>query len=106
MKDKIENVYQQVIDEELICAHLGITENSDDYHTAKSKVNSVIDYHITIATDSKVNGGYFLINKEDFQDMMLLLFTCCNEKQNPKLQNLLIAGLDEWTMKYDKEMVE
>lgn len=52
-------------DKELISLHLGVANLSDSYDSAKSKLKSLIDLHITIATDPAVNGGFSLqpVNK-------------------------------------------
>jgi hypothetical protein len=47
-------------DEEMTCAHLGVANLSDSYDSAKAKLNSLIDWHITVATDPAVNGGLSL----------------------------------------------
>jgi hypothetical protein len=50
----------RVIDEEMVGAHLGVAHPADSYDEAKHKLNSLIDWHISVATDPAVNGGMSL----------------------------------------------
>lgn len=50
----------RVVDEELVGAHLGVADASDDYNTAKAKLNKLIAWHVAVATDPDVNGGLSL----------------------------------------------
>jgi hypothetical protein len=47
-------------DEEMIGAHIGVANLSDSYKSAKAKLRSLIDWHIAVATDPAVNGGFSL----------------------------------------------
>ena len=61
----IKNVWQQAIDDELISSHLGV---ADDYATlddARQALSELIRWHIDVATDPKVNGGWKLVKCED-----------------------------------------
>lgn len=51
----------QVIDDELICSHLGVANEDDNYATAKRKLEELIAWHVAVATDPRVNGGYSLV---------------------------------------------
>lgn len=51
----------RAVDEEMVAAHLGVADASDDYATAKTKLNTLIAWHIEVATDPAVNGGWKLV---------------------------------------------
>lgn len=55
----------QAVDEALVVAHIGVADKSDSYDTAKRKLDELIDWHIAVATDPRVNGGYRLVRDED-----------------------------------------
>jgi hypothetical protein len=50
----------RVIDEEMVGAHLGVANMGDSYDEAKQKLNSLICWHVSVATDPAVNGGLSL----------------------------------------------
>jgi len=52
--------WMQAIDEALVTTHLGTAEMSDSYDTAKRKLDALINWHVSVATDPRVNGGYKL----------------------------------------------
>lgn len=47
-------------DDELVCAHLGVANPSDTYEVARAKLIELIAWHVDVATDPAVNGGYRL----------------------------------------------
>lgn len=47
-------------DEEMVGAFLGVANPTDDYGTAKQKLHDLICWHIGVATDPAVNGGFKL----------------------------------------------
>ena len=47
----------RAIDEALIVAHIGVTNADDSYEQAKAKLDSLIGFHVNVATDPAVNGG-------------------------------------------------
>ena len=51
----------RAIDEALVVAHIGVANESDTYEQAKVRLNSLICFHIDVATDPAVNGGYKLV---------------------------------------------
>lgn len=53
--------YEKAIDEELVCAHLGCVCDSDDFETAKTKLRDLIQWHVDVATDERVNSGCRLV---------------------------------------------
>ena len=59
----------RAIDEALVIAHLGVANASDTYEQAKAKLNSLIGFHVDVATDPAVNGGWQLAPVEPTQEM-------------------------------------
>jgi len=53
--------YEKAIDQELICANIGCVCEGDDYETAQKKLSELIRWHVDVATDERVNGGYRLV---------------------------------------------
>lgn len=51
----------RAIDEALVVAHIGVANAGDTYEQAKAKLDSLIGFHVDVATDPKVNGGYKLV---------------------------------------------
>lgn len=58
------NPYQAAVDRELISCHLGTANDDDGDTVAGEKLSQVIDWHVSVATDPKVNGGYHLVHKD------------------------------------------
>jgi hypothetical protein len=52
-----EQGWMRVIDEELVGAHLGVAHPADSYDEAKHKLKSLIDWHISVATDPATKQG-------------------------------------------------
>ena len=52
----------RAIDEALAVAHIGVASNSDTYEQAKEKLDNLIGFHVDVATDPAVNGGYKLVS--------------------------------------------
>lgn len=57
-------------DEEMVGAHLGIANEADTYEVAKKKLHDLICWHIQVATDPKVNGGYKLVPVKPTEAML------------------------------------
>lgn len=57
---KTENPWQQAIDHELVSAHLGVAGEATP-EKAKKILSKLIQWHIDVATDPRVNGGYKLV---------------------------------------------
>lgn len=53
--------YEKAIDQELICANIGCVCEGDDYETAQKNLSELIRWHVDVATDERVNGGYRLV---------------------------------------------
>ncbi len=51
----------RVIDEALVVAHIGVANESDTYEQAKAKLDNLIGFHVDVATDPAVNGGWKLV---------------------------------------------
>lgn len=51
----------RAIDEALVVAHIGVANESDTYEQAKAKLDNLIGFHVDVATDPAVNGGWRLI---------------------------------------------
>ena len=51
----------RAIDEALVVAHIGVANASDTYEQAKAKLDSLIGFHVAVATDPAVNGGRKLV---------------------------------------------
>ena len=60
----------RAIDEALVVAHIGVANASDTYEQAKAKLDNLIGFHIDVATDPAVNGGYKLVPIEPTTDML------------------------------------
>ena len=62
------NIWQQVIDHELVSAHLGIAKDGVSWDEARKAISGLIQWHVDVALDPKVNGGYALIKVEYLLD--------------------------------------
>lgn len=60
--------WHRAVDEEMVLTHLGVADPLDSYETAKSKLNDLIAWHVAVATDPAVNGGYVLVPKDSAAD--------------------------------------
>ena len=67
------NTYLQAADEMLVVAGIGTAEPEDDLGTAKRKLGELIDWHVAVALDERVNGGYRLVPVEPTPDMLFAL---------------------------------
>ena len=56
--------WMRAIDEALVTTHLGTAEAADSYDTAKRKLGELIDWHVAVALDERVNGGKVLVPAE------------------------------------------
>lgn len=57
------------IDDEMACCHLGVADATDTYHQAREKLHQIIAWHIAIAIDPTVNGGWQLVPIEPTKEM-------------------------------------
>ena len=66
MTDREFSPHEMALDEELVSANIGVVDHYDDYDAAKKKLRDLINWHVTVATDPRTNGGYKLV-KQDSQ---------------------------------------
>ena len=59
---RVPTGWLRAIDEALVVAHIGVANKSDTYEQAKVKLNNLIGFHVDVATDPAVNGGYKLVS--------------------------------------------
>ena len=59
----------RAIDEALVTAHLGVANADDTYEQAKAKLDSLIGFHVDVATDPAVNGGWKLMPVEPTEEI-------------------------------------
>ena len=60
----------RAIDEALVVTYLGVANESDTYEQAKAKLNNLIGFHVDVATDPAVNGGWKLVPIEPTETMV------------------------------------
>jgi hypothetical protein len=60
-----KSAWLRVIDEELVGCSVGCVNINDTYEDAKNKLNQLISWHIDVALDPKVNGGFKLVPCDD-----------------------------------------
>ena len=60
----------RAIDEALVVAHIGVANESDTYEQAKAKLDNLIGFHVDVATDPAVNGGWKLVPIEPTEEML------------------------------------
>lgn len=51
----------RAIDEALVVSFVGVADPSDTFEQATKKLTELIEWHVKIATDPAVNGGYKLV---------------------------------------------
>jgi len=54
----------RAIDEALVVANIGVANPDDTYEQAKAKLDSLVGFHVDVATDPAVNGGWKLVPVE------------------------------------------
>ena len=59
----------RAVDEEMTRSHLGVAFAADSYAVAKKKLADLIKWHVTVATDPVVNGGFKLVPVEPTPEM-------------------------------------
>lgn len=64
----------RAIDEALVTHHLGVADQADSYEDAKRKLGELIDWHVAVATDYRVNGGWKLLPVEPTREMLDALY--------------------------------
>ena len=59
----------RAIDEALVVTHLGVANGSDTYEQAREKLTNLIGWHVDVATDPAVNGGWKLMPIEPTKEI-------------------------------------
>lgn len=59
----------RAVDEALVTAHIGTANAEDTYEQAKAKLGNLIGFHVDVATDPVVNGGYKLMPIEPTKEI-------------------------------------
>lgn len=67
------------IDNDLVVAHLGVADASDSFDEARRKLYALINWHIAVATDPAVNGGWQLVPVEPMDEMLTVLDDCAGD---------------------------
>ena len=62
------NIWQKVIDHELVIAHLGVAKDDATWDEARKAISELIQWHVDVATNPKVNGGYVLVNTKTLEE--------------------------------------
>ena len=59
----------RAIEEALVVAHTGVANTDDTYEEARAKLERLIGFHVDVATDPAVNGGWKLVPIEPTEEM-------------------------------------
>ena len=59
----------RAIDEALVTAHIGVANAHDTYEQAKAKLDNLLGFHVDVATDPDVNGGWKLMPVEPTKEI-------------------------------------
>ena len=60
-KQAASSGWLRAIDDELVCSFLGIAKPEESYEQAKLKLSRLIAWHVGVACDPAVNGGWVLM---------------------------------------------
>lgn len=60
-KQAASSGWLRAIDDELVCSFLGIAKPEESYEQAKLKLSRLIAWHVGVACDPGVNGGWVLM---------------------------------------------
>ena len=60
----------RAIDEALVTTHIGVANADDTYEQAKAKLDSLISFHVDVAIEPTVNGGWKLVPIEPTHEML------------------------------------
>lgn len=78
----------RVLDEELVTTHLGTVDVNDTYHAAKRKLQRLIDWHVSVALDPAVNGGWKLFPENPTSHMLEQLAGVRGKQSSPRFYEL------------------
>lgn len=84
----------RAIDEALVVTHLGVADESDTYEQAREKLTNLIGWHVDVATDPAVNGGYKLMPVEPTKE----IYECFAAYDGSSYSNPF--GFDEFRVDY------
>ena len=59
--DQIKSCWLRAVDDNMTSSHIGVANASDTYHEARKKLSDLIEWHVQVATDPCVNGGFVLV---------------------------------------------
>ena len=62
------NIWQKVIDHKLVITHLGVAKDDATWDEARKAISELIQWHVDVATNPKVNGGYVLVNTKTLEE--------------------------------------
>ena len=67
---RVPDGWLRAIDEALVTAHIGVANAHDTYEQAKAKLDNLLRFHVDVATDPAVNGGWKLVPIEPTREMI------------------------------------
>ena len=65
----ISEGWLRAVDEALVISHVGVANTNDTYEQAKAKLDNLIGFHVDVATDPAVNGGWKLMPVEPTEEI-------------------------------------
>lgn len=84
-------------DRELVAAELGVANIDDSTDVAAAKLRELIYWHVSVATDPAVNGGYVLVPVEPTEKMQRAGagITCTNVDEAWEVWHAMLAARPE-----------
>ena len=67
----ISEGWLRAIDEALVVAHIGVANESDTFEQAREKLDNLIGFHVDVASDPAVNGGWKLVPIEPTHETLM-----------------------------------
>lgn len=61
----------RAVDRELVTAEIGVANPDDSFEVASQKLHELIMWHVKVATDPAVNGGFLLVPVEPTEEMLV-----------------------------------
>ena len=58
---QIRSGWLRAVDDNMTSSHIGVANACDTYHEARKKLSDLIEWHVQVATDPCVNGGFVLV---------------------------------------------
>ena len=84
----------RAIDEALVTTHIGVANAHDTYEQAKAKLDNLIGFHVDVATDPDVNGGWKLMPVEPTKE----IYECFSAYDGTSYSNPF--GFDDFIVDY------